>query len=60
MERFGSVQMIKDPDTGGPKIYGSYGYGSGTLVTVLYGTVSTKRRLINVRVSKGGIFTGIL
>ncbi len=52
--------MIKDPDTGGPKIYGSYGYGSGTLVTVLYGTVSTKRRLINVRVSKGGIFTGIL
>jgi hypothetical protein len=34
MEGSRSVQIIKDPDPGGPKTYGSYGYGSGTLVTV--------------------------
>ncbi len=32
--RFGFVHIMTDPDPGGPKIYGSYGSGSTTLVCV--------------------------
>jgi hypothetical protein len=32
MEGSRSIQIMKDPDPGGPKTYGSYGSGSTTLV----------------------------
>jgi hypothetical protein len=45
MEGFGSVQIIMDPDPGGPKTYGSYVSGSGTLV-IMFRLKFAKARLM--------------
>ena len=52
MEGSKSVQIMTDPDQGGPKTYGFYGSGSTTLPTVLVYTHPESQSEFRIQASK--------